>query len=527
MKPRQFFYRMHYGLRAKRHNEITRYLSNSQKKTSVPLKLVPSISRPHSYDNDRFRFLNREKRFGNCIQWDYSDFGKLWNYNLNYFDFLNQREMGVNGGLGLIQNFINASLQSKTCMEPYPISLRTLNWIKFFSQNKIQDQQIDACLYAQVKVLANNLEYHLLGNHLLENGVALFFAAFYFKDRKLYRQAEKILVAELDEQILADGGHFELSPMYHHIMLERLLDCTNLAQNNPAIYKSISNAGKEELIQTIKAKASAMLGWLWEMTFADGDIPLVNDSAFEIASDSAELKKYAKRLGVGETVVPLKESGYRKIRGKNFEVLIDIGNIGPDYIPGHAHADTFNFLLYVHNQPVIVDTGTSTYENNKLRYYQRSTNAHNTVEINGKNQSEVWGSFRVARRARVFSINETADRLSACHDGYRRLPGKPVHKRTWRFFEDGLEIEDEIKGQFQETVARFHFHPKTKLQVLKSDSSYGAIEVPEAPSIKWQILKGTARWTETTYHPQFNLSQPNNCLEIRFSEPTTAIRFSW
>jgi hypothetical protein len=518
---------MKYGLKAKHYNKIACHLANRKKTPSVTLNWVHSIYRSQSYDSDRFCFLNREKHFDNCIKWDYSGFGKLWCYNLNYFDFLNQCEMDVDRGLRLIRNFINASLQSKTCMESYPISLRILNWIKFFSQNKIQDQQIDACLYAQVKALANNLEYHLLGNHLLENGVALFFAALYFKDCFLYRKAEKILSTELNEQILSDGGHFELSPMYHQIILERLLDCINLAQNNPTIYKSIGNAGKEELIQTIKAKASFMLGWLHEMTFVNGDIPLVNDAAFEVASDSAELKKYAKRLDVVGTVVPLKESGYRKIRGKNFEVLIDIGNIGPDYIPGHAHADTFNSLLYVHNQPVIVDTGTSTYENNKLRYLQRSTSAHNTVEINSQNQSEVWGSFRVARRARVFSINETADRLSACHDGYKRLSGKPVHKRAWRFLENGLEIEDEIKGQFQEAVARFHFHPKTKLQALKSDNSYGVIEVPETPSIKWRILKGTARRTKTTYHPQFNLSQPNTCLEIRFDEPITAIRFSW
>jgi hypothetical protein len=111
LKPRQFLYRMNYGLRAMRHNEIASHLYNNiQKKTSVPLKLAPSIFRPHSYDKNRFRFLNREKRFGNCIQWDYSGFGKLWNYNLNYFDFLNQAGMKVDRGFGLIQNFINSSL---------------------------------------------------------------------------------------------------------------------------------------------------------------------------------------------------------------------------------------------------------------------------------------------------------------------------------------------------------------------------------------------------------------------------------
>jgi hypothetical protein len=519
---------MNYGLRARRHNEIASHLSNNiQKRTSVPLKLAPSIFRPHSYDKNRFRFLNREKGFGNCIQWDFSGFGRLWNYNLNYFDFLNQREIDIDCGLGLIRNFINASLQCRTCMEPYPISLRSLNWIKFLNQNKIRDQRIDSSIYAQVQTLANNLEYHLLGNHLLENGIALFFASFYFKDSALFRKAEKILSAELEEQILTDGGHFELSPMYHQIMLDRILDCINLAQNNPAVYKSISNVDQGTLLKKMKTKASIMLGWLREMTFTNGDIALVNDAAFKIAPNSAELIGYANRLGVVDTTVPLKESGYRKIRGKNFEALIDIGNIGPDYIPGHAHADTFNFLLYVHDKPVIMDTGTSTYDNNELRHFQRSTNAHNTVEMNGLNQSEVWGSFRVARRARVTLISETKDQLCACHDGYGRLPGKPIHQRTWHFLENRLEIQDEIRGPFKEAVGRFHFHPNIKPQVLKEDNSHGVIKISEAPDMKWQILKGSAHWTQTTYHPLFNLSQPNTCLELRFDGPTAGIRFFW
>ena len=65
----------------------------------------------------------------------------------------------------------------------------------------------------------DNIEYHILGNHLLENGFSLFFGAYYFQDEKFYVKAKKILTDELDEQILEDGAHFELSSMYHQIML--------------------------------------------------------------------------------------------------------------------------------------------------------------------------------------------------------------------------------------------------------------------------------------------------------------------
>ena len=85
-------------------------LFNTPNRASVSLRLEPSIDRPHSYAGDCFRFLNREKRFGDSIRWDYCGFGKLWNYNLNYFDFLNQPEMRIDRGFGLMQDFINASL---------------------------------------------------------------------------------------------------------------------------------------------------------------------------------------------------------------------------------------------------------------------------------------------------------------------------------------------------------------------------------------------------------------------------------
>ena len=76
------------------------------------------------------------------------------------------------------------------------------------------------------------MEYHILGNHLLENGYALLFGAYYFGDKKLYEKAYQIVSEELEEQILEDGAHFELSPMYHQILLNRLLDCIYLVNSN-------------------------------------------------------------------------------------------------------------------------------------------------------------------------------------------------------------------------------------------------------------------------------------------------------
>ena len=164
-------------------------------------------------------------------------------------------------GLFLIRDYIQKEKYLKDGKEAYPISLRGINWIKFLSKHSISDRQINEVLYNHYQLLLHNLEYHLLGNHLLENGFSLFFGAYYFRDETMYSKAVLILKEELKEQILSDGAHFELSPMYHQILLNRTLDC---------IYFSELNLWKhDELDSVLKEKASKMLAWLREVTFSN------------------------------------------------------------------------------------------------------------------------------------------------------------------------------------------------------------------------------------------------------------------
>jgi len=364
--------------------------------------------------------------------------------------------MSIDNGVELINNFINNDEFLKDAKEPFPISLRTINWVKFLSFNTINDPNINNSLYRYYIILLDNLEYHLLGNHLLENGFSLLFGAYYFNDEKLYLKAKKILKYELDEQILNDGAHFELTPMYHQIILFRILDCINLVQNN--------NFKNQDLLELLKNKASIMLGWLKNITYINGNIPLLNDSTNKIAPTSKELFDYAKRLKVKIENKELKESGYRKITNDNYECVIDIGNIGPDYIPGHAHSDTFNFELQVKSKAFIVDTGLSTYETSNRRTLERSTSSHNTVEVNSKNQSEVWAGFRVATRAKIIDLTENSNFIEATHDGYKK--DNIFHTREWSFEENKIIIKDSL-SKSADAVFRLHFHPSiTKQEII-------------------------------------------------------------
>ncbi len=455
------------------------------------LKLEDSIPSYTSWlGNNHFNFLNIHYDFINKIDWNFAGHGKLWTYNLTYFEFLGQPNFPKEKGLELIHDFISQQATIKDGLEPFPISLRIIFWIKFIVKHKIQDHKIDQSLYGQLQMLYKKPEYHLLGNHLLENGFALFFGGHYFSDKKVLKLAREILVEQLNEQILSDGGHFELSPMYHQLMLFRILDCINLIKNNPG------NSG-DDITNLLTSKAELMLGWMMQITFHNGDMPLVNDSANGVAPTTETLKNYAARLGISPETKPLKTSGYRKIKMSGYELLVDVGNVGPDYIPGHAHSDTFSFLLYHRDQPLLVDTGISTYEKNNRRTEERSTSAHNTLTVSDLEQSEVWGGFRVARRAKITQLEETAGKITATHDGYRRINCE--HRRTFFYDDQHLEIEDTLTGGHQGT-AFFHFHPAAFLQLEDQVviGEFGTIHFENADEIRLMPYLLATGFNQTT-----------------------------
>jgi uncharacterized heparinase superfamily protein len=405
----------------------------------------------------------------------------------------------------LIHNFIDQSSTLKDGLEPFPISLRGINWIKFLVQYEINDSKIDDSLLAHYHILLDNLEYHLLGNHLLENAFSLLFGAYYFQNENFYESAKKILTEELEEQILDDGAHFELSPMYHQIMLFRVLDCINLLQNN--LWKD------QELLPLLQSKAAIMLGWLKTITYSNGAIPLLNDSTNGIAPTSHDLIEYALSLGIQSLPLPLSESGYRKVAKETYECIIDAGNIGPDYIPGHAHSDTLNFELHSGGKPLIVDTGLSTYETNAQRTSERSTAAHNTVMIDGREQSDVWGGFRVAKRAKIINLHESPNVIQATHNGYQKIGA--LHTRQFSFFDHRLIIEDTIHSSVShQCTAYLHCHPDVVV------SLHGNVVQMD------NVILTCSQYHTLTLHtynyaPEFNTLLPSTVIAIAFSKNLT------
>lgn len=481
-----------------------------------------------------FRFLNVERSLTAPACWNHADWPKLWLYNAHYFD-----DLAASGAPQrrawheqLIARWVAENPPpTGNGWEPYPTSLRIVNWVKWVLQGNALDRAACHSLAVQARWLAGRLEHHLLGNHLWANAKALVFAGTFFEGAQAQHLREKglkLVRRELAEQILPDGGHFERSPMYHAIVLEDVLDLVQLAHLYPGIFA-------ERDVDAWRKTAARMLRALALMTHPDGQIAFFNDAAFRIAPALAALAAYGHALDIPtppEPSVPLQalaDTGYMRLEVGPACLIADVAPVGSDYIPGHAHADTLSFEWSLHGRRIFVNGGTSTYEAGSERMRQRSTPMHNTVCVDGHDSTQVWGGFRVARRARPFDLQAGREGeavwLSAAHDGYRRLPGEVTHRRTWSLDTQKLRVADALQGRFTSAVARFRLHPALHVTFLEPCS--GVIE-GEGTRIEWVGRGGgTARLLEETWHPEFGLTLSCQVLEIRFQGPELQVEFKW
>jgi len=490
-----------------------------------------ALSQQKMLNSNTFRFLNETNSVKESESWNDDNLDKLWLYNLHYFDDLNaiNSDKRKEWHDSLIHKWIKENTPGcgGNGWEPYPSSLRIVNWIKWSLLGADIKQDWHDSLAVQVRYLSQNLEYHILGNHLFANAKALIYAGLYFQGieaEKWYKTGIKIFNKELQEQVLPDGGNFELSPMYHAIFLEDLLDIFNIHQ-----------AFNKQFPYDITNKITSMFDWLCAMCHPDGEVSFFNDSVIGIAPNLTELEKYAERLKIAlskkiDEFTHLCDSGYIRVQKDNLVALLDVAHVGPSYIPGHAHADTLSFELSLFGQRVLVNSGTSCYGVGVERLRQRGTTAHNTVVINGDNSSEVWGGFRVARRAKPFDlkINQSNNqiKISCSHDGYKRLRSGPVHTRKWTFDSNQLVIHDFVDRPFKEIVARYYFHPKVEVK-LDASGKKGTASIDNKNMISFKVQQGVASILDTTYHPEFGLSISNKCLLIKLDSLESKVCFYW
>ena len=511
----QIIYRLYYSMRPRPHHK--RFSCELFDSEGVWIQTKNNCS-SQLKDKENISLLGI---IGIANEWMPEDKEKLWIYHLHYFDYAadHLRNKDISRIQELIASWIETNRLGKgPGWEAYPLSLRIVNWIKFsLTGNGISDEIIES-LGLQAWYLNKNIEYHLMGNHLFRNAKALCFAGSFLKTEYsqnwLTRGAE-IIKKELNEQVLNDGGNFELSPMYHCNMIQDILDLINLQNCYPSEQLT-------DLLEQLHLKASKMLRWLTFMTHPDGEVAFFNDAAFKMSLNLSELRKYASELGIEDqskdsgTTIHLKESGYGIVSLNKFKLICDIGEIGPSYMPGHGHADVLSFELSVNNKRVFVNSGTSLYGLTKERLEQRRTKAHNTVEVDYLDSSEVWSGFRVARRAYPKNIHVEENCIKASHSGYQRLKGNVIHNREWKVSDKKLEIKDNISGKFNIATAYYHLHPQ--IEIIKKGPDTYELSHDDGGCYEFRILGGKSKLISSFWYPEFGLSIPSKTFQIEIED---------
>jgi len=443
--------------------------------------------------------------------WNNPGLPRLWQYNLHYFDWLWSLIRADSGfatarryALDWIEN--HQPDRGATGWEPYPTSLRLMNWTLLFFGHWNEETHNDEkffhllvnSIYRQSSCLAGQLEFQVLANHLLENAVALSSVGHFFEGVDANRWGElgnRIAREQLAEQILPDGHHFERSPMYH----ARVCWLVDL----------LSKVGDDNTKHTATTQIPKMKSAMEKMCHPNGSLALFNDCANSIYSVPSKIET---PLGVWS----LPDSGYygAKLAGENY-IVCDCGNIGPDYQPGHAHADTFSFEWTIDGRPFITDTGTFEYANSKERRFDRSTSSHNTIQINGRNSSEVWSSFRVGKRCfpklSRWAPGFASFELEAEHDGY----SPTVCRRSFSYDISRLQLCDALEGEGElHLQSRLHFAPGVKLEIhdggVVANLESFQVEITFQSSKPIQILRDTSR-----YSPEFGLAIEREVLLIQ------------
>ena len=520
---RQIAWRLHYRLRPRP--------AVRPGPAAAPRRLTGPLSGPAPAGllapGPAFTFLGRTVRFAGRVDWTGPGRSRLWDYNLHYFDYLGDAAAfgGEVSPPELVRDWIRHNAPGSAGWEPYPTSLRIVNWTRWALAETIDDPEVLGSLSTQLRWLERHLEHHIAANHLFANAKALLYAGLAFGgadgERWLARGAA-LLERELDEQVLPDGGHYERSPMYHAILVADLLDLIELGAASPAL--GPSGTDRSSGPDRWRSLVARMVRWLATMTHPDGGPAFFNDAALGIAPPLSALAARAAALGVElpdgagdaapEPSAFLAPSGYVRLAAGPAALWFDAAPVGPDHQPGHTHADTLSIELSVDGRRVLVNSGTSTYAEGEERRFERSTAAHNTVEIDGEDSSEVWAAFRVARRARPRDVRVELDRgrASAAHDGYLRLPGRVTHARAVELDARRLRVVDTLGGEWRSALARYHFHPDFEPVADRPDG--GRVLEGGRVRFRWRATGATARVERTRWRPRFGKAVDNRCLVL-------------
>ncbi|HIY84260.1 MAG TPA: heparinase II/III family protein [Candidatus Rubneribacter avistercoris] len=415
--------------------------------------------------DDRIELLHHEEQVDWRESWHAELSTPLWRFNLHYHEYLLPLAKAyldtgdvryLDKGKAIVESWIRSCPRSVggVAWDPYVISMRVVNWLAFYGElrEKIDHDPIfvsalNCSLAQQYMHLSQHLEKDLLANHYLENLKALVILAHYFNDTQTFDAALPVLAGQVCEQILPDGMHFELSPLYHKVVLEDLL----------RVAVTLQAQGMEEAETVALLRLQKMCDCLFSLERGASRTPLFNDSGDNVAKSCHALLSCAKkRFGIAPTCrVDLPDAGYylieRDTAAGHVKVVFDAGAPGPECALGHAHCDALSMEVFVDGLPAVVNRGTYAYQDER-RLDLKRTAAHSTVQADGIEQSECWAPFRMARSARCWGKRLGEFEVRGCMVDWA---GNRIERTVWLGEDGRLAVVDAADPSVR-LVSRFH-----------------------------------------------------------------------
>ncbi|HTQ36896.1 MAG TPA: alginate lyase family protein [Steroidobacteraceae bacterium] len=405
-----------------------------------------------------------------------------------------------------------------------------------------------ASVYQHARFVRGFLSRHSsANNHLIGEASGLFVAAVTWphwpRSARWLAAARRILIREALLQNAPDGVNREQAVCYQQFEFDLLLVAWLAARNSGADFP----AG-------FAARLESMLEYLASILDVGGNVPMfgdADDGRVVALSQEARFCPYRSLLATGAVLfergdfaakaghldaktrwllgpdsaarfaraaaapakLPVKrafpDGGYY-ILGCDFEtareirLVADAGPLGYGTLAAHGHADALSFTLSVGGCEMFIDPGTCTYRaDSPWRRYFRGTSAHNTLRVDGLDQSEPGGSFmwltKAAAGCTQWHSAARADSFDGWHDGYARLPDPVIHRR--RIVLDKAQrrilVEDRLEMAGTHHVELF-FHCAEHCRVLAGDDCWlldvggrrARLHPPALPGSRVRVARG-------------------------------------
>lgn len=428
-----------------------------------------------------------------------------------------------------------------------------------------------ASIYAHAHGIRHHLSrYSSANNHLIGEAAGLYLATLTWPYWSIFERwrgvARTVLEQECARQTYADGVNKEQASAYQQFVLEFFL-VTGFA----------ARAAGEPFSDGYWRRIEDMLEYLATLTDSVGNRPMIGDGDDGIVAglwddragdqgdwllaagaclferpdwlhkargvpEKARWLLPAERLERGLALLPRPAPPRRQVfphggyyllgseleTAREIRALVDAGPLGYLSIAAHGHADALAFTLNIGGEEFLIDPGTYAYHRDRVwREYFRSTAAHNTLRIDGREQSVSGGNFmwrsKASARCEHWQSDEQRDEFVGSHDGYLSLSDPVLHRRRLQLDKPQrrLRVEDSLECRGEHQVEWFwHFAEHCRLRwdngaiLVEGERNSLRLRLPKLDAARVRIVRGAEQPPCGWVSRRFDVKHPTSTVVL-------------